>query len=95
MKQNIHPTYYKDAKVVCACGNTFTTGSTKQELRVEICSACHPFYTGKQKLVDTAGRVEKFQKRVATAKAKTAKHVSKKQKLVQKEAKRAARKVEK
>lgn len=95
MKKDIHPTYYTDAKVVCACGNTFTTGSTKQELHVEICSACHPFYTGKQKLVDTAGRVEKFQKRVATAKAKTGKRVSKKQKLVQKDAKRAAKKVEK
>lgn len=65
MKQDIHPQYYKDAKVVCACGNIFETGSTQKELRVEICSACHPFYTGKQKLVDTARRVEKFKERAA------------------------------
>jgi len=65
MKKDIHPKYYTNAKVVCACGNTFTTGSTKPEIRVDLCSACHPFYTGKQKLVDTARRVEKFQARVA------------------------------
>ena len=62
MKQDIHPTYYKDAKVVCACGNIFTTGSTKPEIRVEICSNCHPFYTGTAKFVDTEGRVERFQR---------------------------------
>ncbi|HPX64721.1 MAG TPA: 50S ribosomal protein L31 [bacterium] len=60
MKKNLHPTYYPKAKVTCACGNTFTTGSTLPEIKTEICSACHPFYTGKQKLVDTARRVEKF-----------------------------------
>ncbi|MFA6338831.1 MAG: 50S ribosomal protein L31 [Candidatus Paceibacterota bacterium] len=60
MKAEIHPKYYEDAKVVCACGNTFTVGSTKQEIHVEICSNCHPFYTGDQKIIDTAGRVEKF-----------------------------------
>lgn len=65
MKKNTHPEYYTDAKVICACGNTFTTGSTVKELHVEICSACHPFYTGKQKLVDTARRVEKYQAKVA------------------------------
>ena len=65
MKKDIHPTYYPDAKVICACGNTFTTGSTVKELHVEICSACHPFYTGKQRLVDTARRVEKYQAKVA------------------------------
>lgn len=59
MKQGIHPEY-KETKVTCACGNTFVTRSTKEEIRVEICSACHPFYTGKQKIVDTEGRVEKF-----------------------------------
>ncbi|NIA08475.1 MAG: 50S ribosomal protein L31 [Nitrospiraceae bacterium] len=59
MKENIHPKYYK-AKVRCACGNEFEVGSTKKEIKVEICSKCHPFFTGKQKLVDTAGRVEKF-----------------------------------
>jgi len=61
MKKDIHPQYYDQVKVTCACGNTFTTGSTKEEIKVEICSNCHPFYTGKQKLVDTAQRVEKFQ----------------------------------
>jgi large subunit ribosomal protein L31 len=60
MKTKIHPKYYTDAKVICACGNTFSTGSTQAEIRTEICSNCHPFYTGKQNLVDTAGRVERF-----------------------------------
>ncbi len=59
MKEKIHPKYYK-AKVKCACGNEFEVGSTRKEIKVEICSKCHPFFTGKQKLVDTAGRVEKF-----------------------------------
>ena len=63
MKTEIHPKYYPEATVRCACGETFTTGSTKPELRVEICSKCHPFYTGKQKLVDTGGRVDRFKKR--------------------------------
>ncbi|NLC69071.1 MAG: 50S ribosomal protein L31 [Clostridiaceae bacterium] len=62
MKEGIHPKY-GEAVVRCACGETFTTGSTKSELRVEICSKCHPFFTGKQKFVDTAGRVEKFKKK--------------------------------
>ncbi len=63
MKANIHPEYHKDAVVRCACGETFTTGSTKKELRVEICSKCHPFFTGKQKLLDSGGRVERFKKK--------------------------------
>ncbi len=63
MKENIHPKYYKDAKVICSCGNTFTTGSTKPTLKVELCSKCHPFFTGEQRIVDTAGRVERFKKR--------------------------------
>jgi len=62
LKENIHPKY-GEAVVRCACGETFTTGSTQKELRVEICSKCHPFFTGKQKLVDTGGRVERFRKR--------------------------------
>jgi len=62
MKKDVHPDYV-DATVTCACGNTFTTRSTKKEIRVEICSKCHPFYTGKQKFVDSAGRVEKFRKK--------------------------------
>ena len=64
MKQGIHPEYV-EAHVRCTCGNEFTTRSTKPELHVEICSECHPFYTGKQKLVDTGGRVERFQRRAA------------------------------
>ena len=62
MKKDIHPKYV-ETKVRCGCGNEFTTRSTKKEIHVEICSACHPFYTGKQKFVDTAGRIEKFQKK--------------------------------
>jgi large subunit ribosomal protein L31 len=68
MKQGIHPDYVV-ATVHCSCGNTFTTRSTRSELRVEICSNCHPFYTGKQKLVDTGGRVERFQRRYAKQQA--------------------------
>ncbi|MBI2019848.1 50S ribosomal protein L31 [Candidatus Daviesbacteria bacterium] len=60
MKQNIHPTWYPDAKVTCACGNTFTTGSILPEIRVEICSNCHPLFTGQAKLVDTLGQVDRF-----------------------------------
>lgn len=68
MKTDIHPDYVV-ATVRCSCGNTFTTRSTKDELHVEICSACHPFYTGKQKLVDTGGRVERFQRKLEKAAA--------------------------
>lgn len=67
MKNDIHPKYYSDCKVSCVCGNTFITGSTEPEIKVELCSACHPFYTGKQKLVDTARRVEKFSAKTATS----------------------------
>jgi len=63
MKEKIHPTYYKDAQVVCACGNSFTTGSTRKLIKVEQCSKCHPFFTGERKLMDTAGRVERFRRR--------------------------------
>ena len=73
MKNETHPTYFPEAKVVCACGRTFTTGSTKEKLEVEICSACHPFYTGNEKIMDTAGRVEKFKARRAAAGPKKAK----------------------
>jgi len=62
VKDKIHPNYSK-AKVYCACGESFESGSTKKELRVEICSKCHPFFTGKQKFVDTSGRVDKFKKK--------------------------------
>ncbi|HEX3095883.1 MAG TPA: 50S ribosomal protein L31 [Patescibacteria group bacterium] len=63
MKDGIHPTYNADVAVTCSCGNKFTTGSTAQAIDTEICSNCHPFYTGKQKLLDTRGNVERFKKR--------------------------------
>jgi large subunit ribosomal protein L31 len=65
MKKDIHPKYYPQAKVKCACGNTFTVGSTLEFIETEICSACHPFYTGKKKILDTMGQVQKFQRRLA------------------------------
>jgi large subunit ribosomal protein L31 len=65
MKKDLHPEYH-EIEVTCACGNSFTTGSTLPEMKVEICSVCHPFFTGKQKLIDSAGRVERFQKRYGT-----------------------------
>jgi len=68
MKKDIHP-QYEEATVHCSCGNTFTTRSTKKELHVELCSQCHPFYTGKQKLVDSGGRVDRFKKRLEKAEA--------------------------
>lgn len=78
MKKELHPQYFTDAKVVCACGNTFTTGSTKQELHVEICANCHPFYTGKQNLIDTSGTIDKFKKKAARSSELKAKKISKK-----------------
>ena len=63
MKQDIHPQYYENATVTCSCGNTFVTGATKENLRVEICSKCHPFYTGQQRVVDTEGRIERLKRR--------------------------------
>ena len=63
MKEKIHPEFYEDAVVICSCGNTFVTGATKKELRVEVCSKCHPFFTGEQRIVDTEGRVERFKRR--------------------------------
>ena len=68
MKKKIHPEYYPNAVAHCTCGATFKVGATKPEIRVEICSACHPFYTGQEKIIDTAGRVEKFKKRLAKKK---------------------------
>ena len=68
MKASIHPKYYPKAKVTCACGHSFETGSTKEKIDVELCGKCHPFYTGTQKLIDTAGNVEKFQAKMARAK---------------------------
>lgn len=67
MKTDIHPTYFPQAKVVCSCGNTFNTGSTKQNIVVEVCSHCHPFYTGEHRYLDTKGRVDAFQKKQSIA----------------------------
>jgi len=64
MKKDIHPTYYTNAQVICSCGNTWTTGSTKEVLRTDVCSQCHPFFTGEQRIVDTAGQVDRFMKRL-------------------------------
>jgi large subunit ribosomal protein L31 len=64
MKQEIHPTYFPEAKVTCACGESWTVGSTKEEIRVDICSNCHPFFTGEQRIVDTEGQVDRFYKRL-------------------------------
>jgi large subunit ribosomal protein L31 len=64
MKDGIHPKYYPNAKVICSCGNTWTTGSTAEVIRTDVCSACHPFFTGEQRIVDTAGQVDRYQKRL-------------------------------
>ena len=79
MKKNIHPKYYKNAKITCSCGNVIVAGSTMPEMKVEVCSACHPFYTGKKKLMDTAGRVDRFKKLTATAAQKKAAKPQKKE----------------
>ncbi len=64
MKKDIHPEYYPEARVVCGCGNSFTTGATKPLIKTDICSACHPFFTGEQRIVDTAGQVERYMRRL-------------------------------
>ncbi len=63
MKEKIHPKYFNDAEVICSCGNTFSTGSTRKQLKVELCSKCHPFFTGERRMLDTTGRVERFNRR--------------------------------
>ena len=78
MKEGIHPKYYPNAKVRCACGNEFVVGSTKPEIEIEVCSQCHPFYTGKEKIIDTAGRIEKFLRRRSLAEEKQLKKKTKK-----------------
>ena len=65
MQKELHPQYFETAKVTCSCGNAFTVGSTKESMHIEICSNCHPFYTGEDKVLDTAGRVERFKARLA------------------------------
>ena len=78
MKKNIHPKWYKKAQVICACGQMFTVGSTLPEINVEVCSKCHPFFTGEARYVDTMGRAERFQKRQATASQHKKKKLKKK-----------------
>lgn len=90
MQKEIHPKYFEAATVTCACGNTFTVGSTLEKIEVEICSACHPFYTGQEKVIDTAGRVEKFKTRRSQASAQP--KVSKQAKKATKRAARTAKK---
>ena len=80
MKKDIHPAYYADAKIICACGNIIETGSTVKEMKVEICSSCHPFYTGKKKMLDTTGRVDRFKKMAEKAAAKKTIKVKKEKK---------------
>ena len=77
MKANVHPQYFENAQVVCVCGNKFTTGSTVETIHIELCNKCHPFYTGEQKFVDSASRIQKFQKKQDVAKQYVTKKVKK------------------
>lgn len=96
MKKEIHPEYHDDCKITCACGNTFVTGSTMKEIRIELCNQCHPFYTGKQKFVDTTRRVEKFKeredKKTSISATRKGKKIKKKAQAVKKTAKKEAQK---
>lgn len=92
MKVDIHPAYHTDATVTCACGNVFTVGSTVQDIRVELCSTCHPFYTGKQNFVDTSGRIEKFAAKAQASAAKAGTVQGKKAKTVKRAEQKAAKK---
>ncbi len=85
MKANIHPKYFDTAQVICACGNRFTTGSTLEEIRVELCNKCHPFYTGEQKFVDSASRIQKFQAKQNLANQYLTKKVKKQEEQKQKD----------
>lgn len=85
MRQGIHPTWYPDAQVSCACGNLFSVGATKPQIKVDICSRCHPFFTGEMKFVDTMGRVEKFQQKQKLAQATASKVADKKKKRQERE----------
>ena len=88
MKDKIHPKYFPQTRVICACGNTFTVGATVQELKVDICSACHPFYTGEQRIVDTAGQVDRFMKRLERT-ADTVEQIKAQQEALRREAQAA------
>ncbi|OQW47802.1 MAG: 50S ribosomal protein L31 [Proteobacteria bacterium SG_bin7] len=72
MKADIHPKFYNECKVTCVCGNSFITGSVREEIKIDICSACHPFFTGKQKILDTEGRIDRFRKKYANVAPKSA-----------------------
>lgn len=85
MKANIHPQYFDQAQVICACGNRFTTGSTMPEIRVELCNKCHPFYTGEQKFVDSASRIQKFQAKQNIGKLYLSKKVKKQEEIKKKD----------
>lgn len=86
MQASIHPQWHKDAKVTCACGNSFVVGATKPELRVEICYKCHPFFTGEMKFIDTMGRVERFKTKQKSAEAQATVQAAKKKKKQEHEA---------
>src|SRR5215204_4512460 len=90
MKADIHPKYYTSARVICSCGNSWITGSTLPEIRTDVCSACHPYFTGEQRIVDTAGQVERFMKRLERRQSESARRELEMQ--VRKEADDAARK---
>jgi len=90
MKKDTHPEYHTKAKVRCACGKSYTIGSTVKEIAVELCSGCHPFYTGKQKLVDSARRVEKFKERAGKKEAVSAVRGGKKNRVAKRVARKAA-----
>lgn len=92
MKKDIHPDYTANAKIACACGTVYKIGSTSPDIQVELCAACHPFYTGKQKIIDTARRVEKFQERAAL---KTGAKTGKKAKAAKRSAQKVAKREEK
>jgi large subunit ribosomal protein L31 len=90
MKADIHPKYYPNARVICSCGATWMTGSTVAEIRTDVCSTCHPFYTGEQRIVDTAGQVERFMKRLERRQSESARRELEAQ--MRREAEEAARK---
>lgn len=94
MKVDIHPKYFPEAKIVCACGNIVTVGSTVPEILIELCSKCHPFYTGKQKLIDTARRVEKFQERTTAQATKATATLGKKAKTEKRAGQKAAKRAQ-
>jgi len=94
MKKSIHPKYHESMEVICACGNKFNTGSTLTEIKTDLCSACHPFFTGKQKLVDTARRVEKFGAKLQATKDIAGTKKGKKVKRAEKNEKTKAKKTE-